>query len=265
MSPATSPPTSVVISGASRGLGAALARRFAAPGVTLGLIARDRQALEAVAADCAARGAATRIAAHDIRDATSLEDLLRGWDAALPVDLVVANAGTSAGTTPDGAVEDPREAIRQIEVNLLGAIHLVAPLLPAMIGRGRGRIGLVSSLAAFRPLPDSPGYCASKSGLWAWGEALRPVLRPHGITVTTIAPGFFASAMGDRYRGPKPLRMGLEAATDHVHRALVEGRSRAVFPLPLAVLLRLLDLLPAPLADRAMGLFRFSIEPPQRP
>jgi short-subunit dehydrogenase len=146
-------------------------------------------------------------------------------------------------------------------VNLLGAIHLVGPLLPGMLARGRGAVGIIASVAAFRGLPDCPAYSASKAGLAAWGEALRAAHGRQGLAVTVVCPGFFDSAMGDRFVGPKPLRMGLDAAAGRVHRALLAGRGRAVFPAPLGWLLRLVALLPAALGDRAVGLLRFRVRP----
>jgi short-subunit dehydrogenase len=251
----------VVISGASRGLGAALARRFAAPGVRLLLVARSAPALQAVAADCTAKGARVRIAALDVRDAAALATALADFESAGPVDLAIANAGTSFGTARDGTPEDVAAATTQVAVNLLGAMHLVGPLLPGMRARGRGAIGLVASVAAFRGLPDTPGYCASKAGLLAWGEALRAAHEPAGIRVSVICPGFFDSAMGDRFLGRKPLQIGLEEAADRAHASLLAGRRRAVFPSSLGWLLRLLALLPPGLGDRAVRLMRFRVEP----
>lgn len=252
---------SVAITGASRGLGAALALRFAAPGVRLLLVARSADALATVAAACAARGAAVTTAALDVRDGAALAAALAGFEAARPVELAIANAGTSFGTAPDGTPEGTAEAVRQVEVNLIGAMHLVGPLLPGMRARGRGAIGLVASVAAFRGLPDCAGYCASKAGLLAWGEALRAGLHGTGVRVTVVCPGFFDSAMGERFLGPRPLRLTLEAAAERTHRALGAGRGRAIFPASLGLALRLLGLLPPVLADRAARLIRFRVRP----
>lgn len=251
----------VVISGASRGLGAGLARRFAGPGVSLGLIGRDGAALAAVAAECAALGALPRLAVCDVRDRAAMVALLEAWDDAAPVDLVIANAGIARGTGHDRRPEHWEAAVAQVEVNLLGAMHLVGPLLPRMLARRAGHIGLVASVAAFRAMPDFAGYAASKAGLRSWGEGLRPALRRHGIGVTVITPGFFASDMGARFHGPKPLEMPLEVAVARIHRALLGRAARASFPWPLAVLLRLLDLLPARAADVAARVYRVSIGP----
>lgn len=252
---------SIVISGASRGLGAALALRFARPGARLLLVARSGMALGDVAARCAAKGAEVSTAALDVRQAAPLAAALAEFESAGPVDLVIANAGISAGTRPNGQLEDSADAARQVEVNLLGAINLVSPLLPGMVARRRGAVALVASVAGFRGLPDCPGYCASKAGMVAWGEALRAAHLKRGIRVTVIAPGFFESDMGDRFRGPRPLLLSLDGAADRAHRAILKGRGRAVFPWPLGALLRFLALLPPALGDRLIRLMRFRIQP----
>jgi short-subunit dehydrogenase len=250
---------SVVISGASRGLGAALARRLAGPGVTLGLIGRDATALRAVAADCVTRGAGIRLALHDVRDAPGLAETLAAWDAALPVDLVIANAGIAAGTRPDGAAES-LEAIRaQIEVNLLGALNLVHPLLPGLRARRAGQVVLVSSLSAFRGLPDSAGYCASKAGLWNYGEALRAALAPEGIGVLLVAPGFFESGMAERWVGPRPLSLSADAVAARIDTAIRRGAAQLAFPWPLVWGLRLAPLLPARWVDAIVRRMAFRI------
>ena len=249
----------ILVTGASRGLGAALARHLARPGVALRLVARDAAALAAVAADCAARGADVAQACCDVTDAAAMAALLRGWDAALPFTHVVANAGVTSGTTPDGGLEPPQDAARTVAVNLLGAMNTVQPLLPALLARGAGRVVLVCSVAAFRGLPDSPAYCAAKAGLWAWGEALRGVLAPRGVGVTLLAPGFFTSAMSARYAGPHPGEVSAEAMAARLWRGVARGRAVVVVPGWLGWALRLLALLPAPLADRLARLHRFTI------
>ncbi|HYF09859.1 MAG TPA: SDR family NAD(P)-dependent oxidoreductase, partial [Acetobacteraceae bacterium] len=191
-------PRSAVITGASRGLGAALAARFAAPGVALLLVARSAAALETVAAACRARGARVEVAPCDVRDAAALSTAVLAFDDTHPVDLAIANAGISRGRGPDGGWEGQEGAVAQVAVNLIGAMHLIEPLLPRMRARGAGHLALVASISAFRGLPDAPGYAASKAGLWSYGEGLRAGLRGSGVAVTTIAPGFFESAMEAR-------------------------------------------------------------------
>jgi short-subunit dehydrogenase len=252
---------SVVVTGASRGLGAGLALRLAGPGVRLLLVARSEAALREVAAGCESRGATVRLAVLDVAEAAPLAAALAAFEAEGPVDLVVANAGAAFGTAPGGAPETAAQAARQVEVNLIGAINTVGPLLPGMLARGTGAVALVASLAGFRGLPDAPAYSASKAGLIAWGEALRAAHGPRGIAVTVVCPGYFASAMGDRFSGAKPLRLGLEDACERVHRALLAGRARCVFPAPLAWVTRLVALLPARWGDAAIRLHRFRVKP----
>ncbi|MDO9500450.1 SDR family oxidoreductase [Falsiroseomonas sp.] len=252
---------SIVISGASRGLGAALARRFAAPGTRLLLTARSAAALEAVAEECRARGASVTTAPLDITDAPGIAAALAAFEATGPIDLVIANAGTSAGTAPDGTPEDTAAATRQVAVNLIGAINLIGPLLPGMRARGAGRIGLIASVAGFRGLPDFPAYCASKAGLIAWGQGLRAAEGPRGLRVTLITPGFFESAMGERFHGPRLFLLSQDQAADRVHKALRAGQPAAAFPWPLALTLRLLALLPSRLGDWASRRMRFRVSP----
>ncbi len=252
-------PKSIIITGASRGLGAELARQWAAPGVLLGLIGRDAQALAEIAAACEAQGATTRIGVLDVREAGALAELVLGWDDAAPLDLVVANAGITSGTRPDGGLEGHEAATRVLAVNLQGAVNLVEPLLPRLLARGAGRVALVSSVAAFRGLADSPAYCASKAGLWAYGESLRAALGPRGVGVTNIAPGFFDSAMSRRFQGRHPFKLSTEAAAARILAAIARDSGRCIFPRRMGFSLRLLELLPAALADRATRLFRFKV------
>jgi short-subunit dehydrogenase len=249
----------MVVTGASRGLGAALAREFAAPGAWLGLVARDAAALAVVAGECRARGAAVETAPCDVRDADRLAALLLAWDDAAPITHLVANAGITGGTPPNGGLEGWEGATRVLGVNLLGAVNTVEPLLPRMLARRGGRVVLIASVAAFRALPDAPAYSASKAGMWSYGEALRARLGPAGVGVTVVAPGFFASALSARFQGAKPGMVSAEAMAARVARGIRRGRGRVVAPWSLGALLRGLELLPAPLADRAARVLRFTV------
>jgi short-subunit dehydrogenase len=250
----------VVVSGASRGLGAALARRLAGPHVALLLIGRDAAALAEVAADCAAAGATVETLAADLaaeREAVAAR--IAGFDVEAPCDAVIANAGLAFGTAPDGTAESWREAALQVEVNLVGAMAVAGPLLQRFAARRAGAVLLVASVAAFRGPVDTPGYAASKAGLRAWGESLRAALAPHGVRVTVACPGFFDSRMGDSWRGPRPLLMPTGRAADAILRGFLRGAARVDVPLAMALLLRLLDALPPWLGDRALRLFRTRI------
>ncbi len=220
----------VVITGASSGLGAALARAYAAPGVALGLVARHRARLTAVAEACRASGATVEAAAIDVADRAPLEAWLAEFDRAHPVDLVIANAGISAGPEPGRAGEDIGMTTRQIAVNLLGAVHTVAPLVPAMAARGGGRI-VADRLANAAPIASClfarllrEARPASK----AYGEALRAQLvgvwgRRHGglsrlFRLADDRPMGRAGAAADRRRAGRPQGQAghRQAAADEV-------------------------------------------------
>ncbi|HXC90670.1 MAG TPA: SDR family NAD(P)-dependent oxidoreductase [Stellaceae bacterium] len=251
----------VVITGASSGLGAALAEAYAGPQTVLGLLGRDRYRLGETADACEAKGAEVRIAAIDVVDAPAMAAWLSEFDRDHPVELLIANAGTSAGPDPDAPSEGVETATRQVRVNLIGAVNTVEPLLPALCRRGSGRVAVVASVAAYRGLPDSPGYCASKAGLRAYAEALRPRLAPRGVGVTIVCPGFFDSPMTDRFEGPTPFLVSAEAAARAVKRGIDRGRRRVAFPWPLVVGLQFCDLAPAWVGDAILRRYHFRIRP----
>jgi short-subunit dehydrogenase len=256
---------SVVITGASSGIGRALALRIAAPGITLLLIGRDPARLQAAAQLCRDQGAAAEIAAIDVRDAEILAQALMGFDVKNPVDLVIANAGVEGSLGPERAVEPLASATAQLRINLEGAINTVTPLIEPMRRRGRGAIGLIASLAGLAPLPDQPAYSASKAGLIGWGQALIPWLRPDGISVSIVCPGFVATGMKDSYRGARPFELSAEQAATKIIRGIERQRPMIVFPWPLALLVRAGAFVPARLrhaiADRW---FRSRVEPSSR-
>jgi NAD(P)-dependent dehydrogenase (short-subunit alcohol dehydrogenase family) len=169
---------------------------------------------------------------------------------------VLGLIGRNAGAVAEGA----EAVMRQISINLAGAVHAIEPLLPAFRARGHGHIAVVASIAAFRGLPYSPGYCASKSGLRGYGESLRPLLKPHGISVSVVCPGFFDSAMSRRVSGVKPFMLTSEQAAKIVRRGLDAKRGRISFPGVMALLLRLADLLPPWMGDVIIRRYRFDIE-----
>ncbi|HEU0221223.1 MAG TPA: SDR family NAD(P)-dependent oxidoreductase [Paracoccaceae bacterium] len=239
----------IILTGASSGIGAALARELARPGASLLLIARDPARLAAVAEEVRARGAKAETAALSVTDREGLAELLRESDARVPTDLIIANAGVAGGLSEGRRPEAEGLSHWLVDVNLKGMLNSVEPLLPAMIARGRGRIALVSSIAGIRPVPDLPSYSAAKAGVRAYGIALRGWLRPHGIGVTVICPGFVTSPMSARHLGPKPFEMSAEAAARLIARGIARGGSAITFPWQLALLVWLGNRLPPRLSD----------------
>ena len=255
-------PSCIVITGASSGLGAGLAVAYAEPGRRLGLTGRNADRLAAVAAACRSKGATVEAVAMDVADADAMTAWLQGFDAAGSVDLLIANAGISAGTRPDGGPEGMATARQVIQTNLLGIMNTVEPLLPRMTARGWGQIAVVASVAAYRGLPDSPSYCASKAGVMAYGEALRAGLEPMGIRVSVVVPGFFVSPMSVRHMGHQMFVVSEACAVARVVRGLSRRARRIVFPRRLAWLLQAGALLPAWLGDPIIRAFRFHVVPP---
>jgi short-subunit dehydrogenase len=250
----------VVLTGASSGIGAALAAELAGPGASLVLLARDPRRLAEVAARCRDRGAVVETDTVPVTAAGAMAGCLGAADARRPIDLVIANAGIASGR--HGEATEPEDAARAVlETNVLGMFNTVAPLLPAMVARGRGRIALVSSIAAIRPHADLPAYSASKAAVRAWGTALRSGLRGTGVGITVICPGFVTSPMSGRHRGPKPFEIDAAAAARLIAQGLRRGAPFVTFPWQLALVARLGNLLPVGLGDWAERRFAARIEP----
>jgi short-subunit dehydrogenase len=245
-------PASVLITGASRGLGAALARCYAEPGRTLILHGRDAGRLAAVAAQCAGLGAAVRTEIFDLRGGEAVVARVAALAAEQPVDLAIVNAGVTSGMGPGRSSESWERMRDVLAVNVEGALATVAGVLPQMRARRRGQIALVSSLSAYFGLPVTPAYCASKAALKAYGEAMRAWLAPEGVAVSVVLPGFVASDMSAAFAGPKPFLMSAEAAARVVRRGLARGRARIAFPAPLSWGMWWLSVLPPALSGRLL-------------
>jgi len=247
----TMPPVRILITGASSGIGAALARLYAAPGRSLLLAGRDRGRLEVVAAECRASGAEAETAAIDVTDAAAMRGWIEAADDARPIDLVIANAGISAGTGGDG--ESAAQARAIYAINLDGVLNTVLPALAAMARRGRGQIAIMSSLAAFRGFPGAPAYCGSKAAVRVWGEALRGEFAARGIAINVICPGYIRTPMTAVNRFPMPFLMAVDRAARVIRRGLERNRARIAFPLPLYAAVWLVALLPPGLTDWIMA------------
>jgi short-subunit dehydrogenase len=258
--PATLAERRFVITGASSGLGRALALDYAAPGVFLALTGRSADRLAEVAAACQAKGARTAQALLDVGDGPGMRAWLEALEAEGPIDVLIANAGVMTGPANERSLDGLDAAGALIRTNLLGVVHAVEAIAPFMIARGRGQICVIASTASFRGLPYMPAYAASKAGVRIYGESVRGRLAPLGVAVTVASPGFFASPMTERFHGDKPLMVSTQAAAGRIRRALDKRASRTIFPRRIALLLRLLDLLPARLGDKALGELAVRIE-----
>ncbi len=249
-----------MITGASSGIGAALAAHYARPGITLGVTGRDAARLAAVAAQLGEAGAAVVQGVLDVRDRPALAGFLGGFDAAHPVDLLVANAGVLEGRQADGTLEDGETARRVVEINLLGAIDTVHAVLPGMTGRAAGHIVLVSSLAGLSPVADAPAYSASKAGLLGYGRALRAALEPSGVRVSVVCPGYVESAMTDSHIGKHPGKISAPAAARLIAAGVARNRAVIGFPQALFRLAMITPFVPEAINRVATRDLRFHVE-----
>jgi short-subunit dehydrogenase len=238
-----------VVTGASSGIGRELARQLAASGLAVGLTARRADRLDELAETIRRDGGRVAVATADAADPVATRDALQSLAQALgPIDVLVANAGVAINAS--ALAFDPGAVRRTFEVNLLGVSEAIAAVLPGMLERGRGHLVGVSSLAGYRGLPGSAAYAASKAALSSLLEGLRIELEPRGIAVTTVEPGFVATAMTAGAPFPKPWQWSPERAARYIVRGLERERRLVRFPWPLVAIQRLVSVLPPGIYDR---------------
>lgn len=237
---------SVLLTGASSGIGRALALAYSRPGATLALAGRDAARLETVAAACRARGAIVTTALLDVRDAHATSAFVTQAHARAPLEVVFANAGIGAGLDENPA--DIPLTRRIIETNLLGTLNTIEAALVVMRPQRSGHVVLTGSLAGLRGIPGSQGYSASKAALKALAEGLRPQLAAEGIGISLVMPGFVRTPMNENADFPTPLRIEPERAAAIIRKGVERGRFLIAFPRTLLWGSRLLALVP-PLAD----------------
>ncbi|MGE0154077.1 MAG: SDR family NAD(P)-dependent oxidoreductase [Reyranellaceae bacterium] len=243
-------PKSILITGASSGIGEALALEYAAPGTFLALTGRDAERLDGVAAAARARGAVVEARAIDVLDRAGMKDWLLQLDAAHPLDLAVANAGV--GLEGDRKLGEEDAMRGTFAVNVEGVLNTVLPLLPAFRARRRGQIAVMASLASFVGLPQSAAYNGSKAAVRVWGESLRLSERKNGVEVSVICPGFVVSRMTARNSFRMPFLMSAEKAAGRIRRGLARNKARIAFPFGTKAAVWLGIALPASLTDRLM-------------
>ena len=257
--PSTSPAQSVVITGASSGIGYALALHYARPGARLGLLGRNSERLLQVTEECRRRGATVDTENVDVRSRREMAIWLNGFDARFPIDLLFANAGVMDGTPVDGEIEPADAGYEVIETNVLGVLNTVQPAIPRMMARQQGQIAILSSLAGLIPLRDSPSYCASKSAVLAYGLSLRDLLGARGIRVNVICPGYVATPMSRQEIGSKPFEITAERAASLIARGLERNKAVIAFPFWLALGTRIGAMLPDALRERVTRGSRFRV------
>ena len=251
----------ILISGASGGLGSALAAAYAGAATQLTLWGRNEQRLNAVPEHCRSLGAGAQILCGDTRDLPRARNALHVLHEASPIDLAFLNAGVSSGALPSGGMEPVADLCRTLEVNALGTINMGAALLGLMTERGSGQVVFISSLGALYPLPSSPAYCAAKVAVAYYARAARTALPPGKARISIVYPGYVDTPMSRRLLGPQPFRVSADQAARHIRSRLDAGADDIVFPRLLAFGMRLLHLMPSPLADFFGRRFSFTVVP----
>ena len=243
----------VLITGASSGIGWALAQSYLQRGARVVLVARRAQALQDALAQAAWPSERWRVFGADVVDAQAMQALAQACidDWGLP-DTVIANAGISLGVDLADAQDLPVFA-QVMDTNVQGLVNTFQPFIAPMRERGRGRLVGITSVAGVRGLPGHAAYCASKAAATAACESLRGELAPHGVQVITLAPGYVATPLTARNRHPMPFLMSAEAFARQALRAIDAGARYRVIPWPMAWVARLLRVLPPAWFDRLLA------------
>lgn len=236
-----------LITGASSGIGRALAIRLASHGEAMALVARRGDLLDSLAAQIQAAGGHALALSCDVTDMEQVRNAVAAAESELgPVTRLVANAGGGEPTFVDKF--SAAEVAEIVQLNLLGVANCIEAVLPGMLARGEGHLVATGSLAGVRGLPTAAAYSAAKAGVANLMESLRIDLKPHGVAVTILLPGFVRTKTGKRKR----LQISLDDAVSRMERAILARRSRAAFPWTLALALAVLRLLPLSVCDRLM-------------
>lgn len=245
-------PQSILITGAAGGIGAALARVYAQPGMHLFLGDNDGARLDALVAACRAQGADAQMTQVDVTDKTAMAAWIKAANNTKPLDLVVMLAGVSYGTAAQE--ETPEETRRTFAINLDGMLNTMEPVLPLFRQRRRGQLALMSSHGGCRGFPIAPSYSATKAAIRVYGEGLQARLRRENIGVSVIIPGFVQTPFTEKNDFPMPFRVSAPRAARIIQRGLARGLPRICFPWPINLAVYFLSLLPRRLVDRFVAL-----------
>jgi short-subunit dehydrogenase len=239
------------LTGASSGIGRSLAKRIAAAGDAVAVVARRADLLDSLVAEIGAAGGKALAIPCDVTDRLAVHEAVRRAAAALgPITTLIANAG--GATTTDAEHFDAQVVVDVVGLNLFGVAYCIEAVLPGMLERGAGHLVATSSIAAYRGLPASGAYSAAKAGLTNLMESLRVDLRHKGIQVTVLAPGFVLTKPSKKKKN-RPFLLDLEVATAAMHRAILQRKPFYAFPKTLLALMWLGWALPAPLYDRLLA------------
>jgi short-subunit dehydrogenase len=240
-------PKNILITGASSGIGHALAIAYAAPDVNLFLCGRNKEKLEALKIICESLKANVSLGVFDVKNSAMAKDFILEIEKDHQLDLVIANAGISAGTS--SGTESFAQVKEIFATNLDGVLNIIHPAIEEMQKRRKGQIAIMSSLAGFRGLPSSPAYSASKAAVRVYSESLRGNLAKFGISVNAICPGYIKTPMTAVNDFPMPFLMDVKVAAKIIKKELAKNKSRIAFPFPLYFVVWLATLLSTKITD----------------
>ena len=218
-------PKSILITGASSGIGRALALEYASSGINLYLCGRDPERLEEIGVACEEMGATVETQIIDVTNKTQLSVWI---DKIMTLDLVIANAGIGQSLKPEDNLADHTKEI--FDVNLNGVFNTIHPAIEKMKVTNSGQIAIISSIAGYHGMPSAPAYSASKVAVKAYGEALRGYYFNHGIEVNVICPGFVRSRITDKNNFTMPFFMEAEKAAKIIRNGLEKNKGLIAFP-----------------------------------
>ena len=248
-----SSPSSILITGASSGIGAALAEHYAEAGITLFLGGRNQKRLDAVANNCRARGAEVETWVGDITDSAGTRQWVIDSDKQRALNLVIANAGVALGAKEVSGLH--RAAVDSFSANVNGVFNTVHPALEQMAQRRpypvkSAQVAVISSVMGYVGMARSPAYSSSKAAVKHYGQALRGTFRGMGIGVTVVCPGYVSTQLTSHNTSPMPFVMPAEKAARIIARGLARNKARITFPWQMTILARLLINMPNILIDR---------------
>lgn len=247
----------VVITGATGGIGRALAIEYSRVGYVLILLGKNKLALEALQNECIALGAEATYYSVDLVSTQESLELAAYIASQYDVDLIISNAGVTNNVSDDRRIENWNDIEALLAVNLTGAIAITHPILEKMQVNKKGHVAYVSSIAAYYGMPLTPSYCASKAGLKAYSEAMRGLLVKDSVCVSLITPGFVKTSMSDQFLGAKPFMIDAQSAAKKIKKGLDKKKKVIEFPFFLSLGMRLLSVMPASLADRILLMLKY--------
>lgn len=233
----------IIITGASSGLGAALAIKYSESKNNLFLFGRSSNRLKKISDLCKDNGANVTTLVVDVTNSNLMQQSLERIAQSHTVDIVIACAGVSAGTL--SGPETPNQVNRIFATNLNGVLNTVMPLIPHMIQKQSGNIAIISSMAGLLGLSSAPSYSASKGGVRMFSDALNGYLRKYNIHVSTVIPGYIKTPMTEVNNFPMPLQISAEQAADKIIHGIGKNKGVIAFPLIMYFALKILGLLPS--------------------